>query len=214
MESFSSAAFFAWDEANRKACAGELRGELLQTLTALAMDAGWVRAHLGDARALDGKLRDMLDLLRGSVASTERIAAGLQPLMLEPGGLVPAIEGLAREFERRTGAACELQVDQRVEVEEPWAIGMFRIVQDWLRCMDLEGARRVRIRLALQRGDVALQVQDDRSGADGSCMAQALAVVSERARLLGGTSDLAGVPGLGTQLEVRVPLEPRAASWR
>lgn len=212
MESFTPAAFFAWDEANRTAGAGELRGELLQTLTALAMDAGWVRSHLGDARVVDGKLGEMLELLRGAVVSTERIASGLRPLMLEPGGLVPAVEVLGREFERRTGGACELQLDDRVQAEESWAMGMFRIVQDWLRCLALDEARRVRVRLALRQDEVVLQVQDDRCGAQGGCMAQALAVVSERARLLGGTLDLARVPGLGTQLEARIPREPRPAS--
>jgi signal transduction histidine kinase len=212
MESFTSAAFFAWDEANRKGDAGELRGELLQTLTALAMDAGWARAHLDDARGLDGKLGEMLELLRGAVASTESIAAGLRPLMLEPGGLVPAIECLAREFERRTGVACELQLDHEVQAEEPWAMSVFRIVQDWLRCMDPEGAHRVRIRLVLRQHEVVLQVQDDRAGAQGQCMRQARALVAERARLLGGTLGLTGVPGLGTQLEARIPREPLLAS--
>lgn len=213
MESFSSAAFLAWDEANRQAGAGELRGELLQTLTALAMDAGWVQDHLDDARGLDGKLGEMLELLRSAVASTERIADGLRPLMLEPGGLVPAIEFLAGEFERRTGAACELQLDHRVQAEEPWAMDVFRLVQDWLRCIALEGACRVRIRLALRQREVLLQVQDDGVAGQGSSgRRQALAIVRERTRLLGGTLGLAAVPGLGTQLEARIPCAPRLVS--
>lgn len=213
MESFSPAVFVAWDEANRTASAGDLRGELLQTLTALAMDAGWVRAHLDQGTGLDCKLGEMLELLRGAVVSTERIAAGLRPLMLEADGLVPALQFLAGQFERRTGAACELQLDERVQAEEPCAMGLYRIAQDWLRCIALDGARRVRIRLVPRLGQVVLQVQDDGAAGQGSShRRQALGIVRERARLLGGTLGLSDVPGLGTQLEARIPCGRRLAS--
>lgn len=213
MESFSSEAFFAWDEANRTAGAEDVRGELLQTLTALTMDAGWVRAHLDEGRGLDRKLGEMLELLRGAVVSAGRIAAGLRPLMLEADELLPAIRFLAGEFERHTGATCELQLDERVRAEEPCAMGVYRIAQDWLGCIALEGARRVRIRLAPRLGDVVLQVQDDGAAGQGSGgRRQALSIVRERARLLGGTLGLSGVPGLGAQLEARIPWARRLAS--
>jgi signal transduction histidine kinase len=207
MHSPTPAAFIASDDAHRADAARHLRDDLLQTLTALTMDAAWVRAHLGEGPRLEPRLGEMVHLLRGAVATTERIATGLSPLLPDRYGLAPAIESLADDFAGRTGAQCELALDELLDVDTACALCLFRIVQDWLRCAGADGAQRVRIRLAPRGAEVRLQVQDDARmpSADEGPRALALAIARERARLLHGTVTMKDVSGLGTQLQATLP---------
>src|SRR5688572_31662009 len=97
------------------------------------MDAIWTRDNLGDANAgARAKLDGMLAMLDAAVASTRRIAADLRPLVLDDLGLVPAIEWLVQNFTQRTGVPCRLEADESIELREPYATAVFRIVQESL----------------------------------------------------------------------------------
>lgn len=215
METLPHGMFFAWDESNRAACAGQVRDELLQTLTALAMDAGGLRAKAGADRELERRLADMLALLQEAVTATERFAAQLRPLVADPDGLGPALESLAAEFSRRTGAACELEIDESLELQEDSALGVFRTVQDWVRAASLDGPGPLRIRVALDDHGVLVQVHE--SGGvcldGGTARARALAVLQARARLLGGSVRLVPPGGApAAVLEARLPRSVRPAA--
>ena len=92
-------------ESEKSRVARELHDELAQSLTALKMDANWVRDRLGDtAPAVTARINDMLTLLDATVAANRRIAADLRSLLLDDLGLVPHFLCTTLAREKAAGA--------------------------------------------------------------------------------------------------------------
>lgn len=214
-------------EQEKSRVARELHDELAQSLTALKMDAVWVRQHLAAAGtaspALSAKIEGMLALLDESVAATRRIAADLRPLVLDDLGLAPAIEWLVQSFSQRHGVPCHLDIDESLALGEPHATAVFRIVQESLNNVAKHAHARqawVRVALEAQGGGtpvsgvpvdcIVLQVRDDGVGFDQAAARQpqslGLIGLRERAQLLEGQVRIDSVPGAGTTVEARLPL--------
>ncbi|MEJ7931906.1 PAS domain-containing sensor histidine kinase [Ramlibacter sp. AN1015] len=202
-------------EQEKTRVARELHDELAQSLTALKMDAIWVRDHLGDDPAsVATKLAGMLEMLDASVAATRRISADLRPLVLDDLGLVPAIEWLVQSFTQRHGVPCALDADESLELGEPHATAVFRIVQESLaNAAKHARANQVWVRVAREGREIVLSVRDDgqgfRTDADRKPQSLGLIGLRERAQLLEGTVRIASAPGQGTRIEARIPA-PRA----
>ena len=198
-------------EQEKSRVARELHDELAQSLTALKMDAIWLRDHLGpESEAVTRKLAGMLQMLDASVAATRRIAADLRPLVLDDLGLVPAIEWLAQSFTQRHGVACELDLDESLELEEPYATAVFRIVQEALANVAKHAqARTAWVRVAREGREIVLDVRDDGVGFDTTAgrKPQSLGLIGqrERAQLLEGAMHIDSAPGEGTRVVARIP---------
>lgn len=201
-------------EQEKTRVARELHDELAQSLTALKMDAIWVRDRLGvDPQAAAAKLAGMLEMLDASVAATRRISADLRPLVLDDLGLVPAIEWLVQNFTQRHGVPCELDADESLELGEPHATAVFRIVQESLANVAKHArARQAWVRVAREGRDgreIVLSVRDDGQGfrTDAARKPQSLGLIGlrERATLLEGIVRIESTPGQGTSVEARIP---------
>lgn len=198
-------------EQEKSRIARELHDELAQSLTALKMDTIWLRDNpLADPAVAVAKLNEMLSLLDTSVAATRRIAADLRPLVLDDLGLVPAIEWLAHNFTQRTGVPCVLELDQDIELQEPHATGVFRIVQESLVNVAKHAqASRVRVRVAREDDVMTLSVEDNGRGfrVNDRRKPQSLGLVGlrERAYLMQGTVQVSSEPGQGTRVQARIP---------
>jgi PAS domain S-box-containing protein len=199
-------------EQEKSRIARELHDELAQSLTALKMDTLWVREHFAhDATGAQAKLAAMLAMLDASVASTRRIAADLRPLLLDDLGLAPAIEWLVQNFSQRHGLPCGLDIDEDLDLGEPWATAVFRIVQESLVNVAKHArAGNVNVRVALEDGALALSVQDDGTGfrVDDPRKPQSLGLfgLRERVHQLKGSVTIDSEPGRGTRIEVRLPV--------
>ncbi len=198
-------------EQEKSRIARELHDELAQSLTALKMDTIWLREHVGAANAAaQEKITQMLGVLDASVAAVRRIASDLRPLVLDDLGLVAAVEWLAHAFTQRTGVPCQLQVDESLELQEPFATGVFRIVQESLANV-AKHAHAGKVVLELRaRGDfLLLRVQDDGVGfrplAPRPPQSLGLAGLRERVRLLRGELKVDSSPGAGTRVEALIP---------
>lgn len=202
-------------EEEKARLARELHDELAQSLTALKMDTIWVRDHASSAPAMvTAKLTEMVEMLDRTVAATRRMAADLRPLMLDDLGLVPAIEWLASNFMQRCGVPCTLSVNDELELElpEPYATAVFRIVQESLNNIAKHAAAsHVMVTLDRTLDTVRLRVQDDGCGffSDGARKPQSLGLLGlrERAQLLGGSVVIRSGRGKGTTVEVSIPLD-------
>jgi signal transduction histidine kinase len=153
----------------------------------------------------------MLAMLDASVAATRRIAADLRPLVLDDLGLVPAIEWLVQNFTQRTGVACGLDVDESLELQEPYATAVFRIVQESLVNVGKHAqARQVHVVLDRAPMEMRLAVTDDGVGFDTSAARKpaslGLAGLRERAQLVQGDVTVRSEPGRGTTVEARIPV--------
>jgi PAS domain S-box-containing protein len=198
-------------EQEKSRIARELHDELAQQLTALKMDTIWLQGNLGEREQALAKLDGMLAMLDSSVAATRRIAADLRPLVLDDLGLAAAIEWLAQSFTQRHGIPCALEVDEELELEEPYATAVFRIVQESLTNVAKHArATEARVRVERLGGEMVLSVQDNGVGfrLDGPRKPQSLGLVGlrERALLLKGRVQVASEPGRGTRVEARIPV--------
>jgi signal transduction histidine kinase len=199
-------------EEEKSRVARELHDELAQSLTALKMDAIWLKDHLArDPQEASRKLDAMLGMLDTSVAATRRIAADLRPLILDDLGLIPAVEWLVQNFIQRTGVACVLDADEDMELGEPYATAVFRIVQEALVNVAKHArATQVTIELQLRADAVSLEVRDDGIGFDTTAPRKAgslgLAGLRERAQLAMGRVDIQSRPGEGTRVQAVIPV--------
>jgi PAS domain S-box-containing protein len=199
-------------EQEKSRVARELHDELAQSLTALKMDAIWLRDHLqDDPVAAAEKIATMLAMLDASVASTRRIAADLRPLVLDDLGLGAAIEWLVQNFTQRTAIPCALDVDEDLSLDEPYATAVFRMVQESLANVAKHAqAKRARVTVQRTADAIRLEVQDDGVGFDPSAPRKAgslgLAGLRERAQLARGNVDIDSTPGGGTRVTAVIPV--------
>ena len=206
-------------EQEKSRIARELHDELGQALTALKIDVGWLRDHVGEVPPRVGeKLVSMQRLLDGTVAAARRISSDLRPLMLDDLGLTAAAEWLVQNFGARTGIACELVLGGGdLDLPDPYATAVFRVLQESLTNVAKHArARKVEVTLERAGDDVTLMVRDDGSGfatrdprKPGSF---GLLGLRERADLLGGTLAVESLPGQGTTVELRLPLGAKIAA--
>jgi PAS domain S-box-containing protein len=197
-------------EAEKSRIARELHDELGQALTALKIDVVWMKQNLSAPTAeLASKLTEMQVLVDGTVAATRRISSDLRPLILDDLGLAAAVEWLVQNFSSRTGVACELAMAPDLEIGEPHATGVFRVLQESLTNIAKHAqATQVEVNLDRDEGHVVLHVQDNGRGFDASGPRKegsfGLLGIRERATLLGGEFSIDSEPGRGTRLELRL----------
>jgi PAS domain S-box-containing protein len=199
-------------EQEQRRIARELHDELAQALTGLKMDVAWIKDKLPGQPSVAAKLDAMEELLDGTVAATRRISSALRPLMLDDLGLVPATEWLVQNFTERTGINCRLAADADQEFSDPHATTVFRILQESLTNIAKHAqARNVDVKLAQHNGEIVLDVRDDGTGFSPQNPRKpnsyGLIGMRERAYLLGGQVRVESVPGSGTTIHVRLPID-------
>jgi signal transduction histidine kinase len=139
------------------------------------------------------------------------VSTSLRPAILDDLGLSAAVAWHGRDFEQRTGVACEVDVPaDSGGIAPAVALCLFRIVQEALTNVARHAqARRVRVSLNAAPDAVTLVVADDGRGVTTDELARptSLGVVGmrERAAVVGGEVTITGSPGRGTTLTVRVP---------
>jgi PAS domain S-box-containing protein len=203
-------------EGERKHIAREVHDELGQVLTALRMDISLLHMRFGLlAPALNDKVMDMKVLVDRAIQGVRNVAMNLRPTALDM-GLIPAIEWLCTEFTRHTSIACMFYVDDdEIELDEPRAVVIFRIVQESLTNITRYAhASQVNITLGCRGNELGVEVRDNGQGFDLNAAMQrksfGLLGMRERALALGGHIDIVSAPGQGTVIGVKIPRERRA----
>ncbi len=205
-------------ESEKTRVARELHDELAQSLTALKMDAIWMRDNLPqNGQPLADKINGMLGILDNTVVATRRIAADLRPLLLDDLGLVSATQWLAQNFSQRTGVDCELLANEELELAEPYATAVFRIVQESLANVAKHAkASQVQIRIERTTNSVRITVSDNGQGfapdAPRKHASLGLMGLRERAELLRGRVEITSQLGGGTLVSVNIPVEESGAA--
>ena len=198
-------------EQEQSRIARELHDELAQAMSALKMDIKIIRtgAAPGDVN-LDRRLDRMETQIDGTIAAMRRIAADLRPLALDDLGLIPAIEALTQEFQRRTSIDCELAVgNPDLALPPQHATALFRIVQESLTNVAKHAqASRVEIVISEESDLLSLMVRDNGIGFSTASPRKrqsfGLLGVRERAYMLGGETRIVSAPGKGTEVEIRI----------
>ena len=154
-----------------------------------------------------GELAARLDKAAGgldaALAELREIARGIHPAVLAEGGLGPALAALAQQ--------CPVPVELSVQVPDrlpgPVEIAAYYVVSEALT-NTVKHARATAAEVDVTVGDGVLRVcvrDDGRGGADFG-HGSGLVGLRDRVEALGGRLSLADSPGVGTALEVRIPI--------
>ena len=132
-----------------------------------------------------------------------RISADLRPLMLDDLGLAAAVEWVIQEFTDRSDADCKVVIEGSLDLEDPHATAVFRVLQESLTNIAKHaGATTVNVQITRTAEKVYLRVQDNGIGfsleSPRKRNSHGLLGVRERAYLLGGDSRIVSAPGEGT----------------
>lgn len=198
-------------EQEKARIARELHDELAQSLAVLRMDLVQLGSALRTSHAdAEQNVARMVAGVDASVAATRRIAADLRPLILDDLGLAAAIEWLGEEFTGRTGVACTVRLEGDLDLPEPYATGVFRILQEALVNVAKHArAHRVEVSGVRNATDILFAVVDDGVGFDTGGprkpLSLGLAGLRERVHLLEGKLVVTSRQGHGTRLEVTIP---------
>ena len=197
--------------------ARELHDQLGRCLTTIKMDItlieqiASVQPTAETIGSIPEKTRLMLEAIDETVHVVRKISTELRPGILDDFGLAAAIEWQAKDFQRRSGVLCILNVPQEdLDVSREQATAFFRIFQEILTNVARHSkAGKVWVHLEVRDGMVALEVEDNGVGispeALGRPQALGLLGMRERAAVFGGSVEIAGIPGKGTTVVVCMP---------
>ncbi len=204
-------------EAERARIARELHDDIAQQVALLALDLERLEGFgQGRAPTVQRLVREAVDRAHGIARSVHDLSHELHPAKLGLLGLVPALTGLQREVSQ-PGLTIAFQHDNvPASLPQDVTLCLFRIVQEALQnAAKHSGAREVSVRLSGGTDGLALTIIDDGIGFDvDAAWGRGLGLISmgERLESIGGTLKVRSEPGVGTRLEITVPLHASQAA--
>ncbi|MGI5239576.1 HAMP domain-containing protein [Dactylosporangium sp. CA-139066] len=146
--------------------------------------------------------------LTDTVDDVREISRGVHPAIVTESGLRPALRALAR----RSAVPVHLDVQLDSRLPEPVEVAAYYVVAEALtNAAKYANASLVAVSAAVDDGHLHLSVRDDGVGGAEPEHGSGLLGLTDRVEALGGTLMLDSPPGGGTCLEVRLPLDERAA---
>jgi signal transduction histidine kinase len=209
------------EEVERERIATELHDDTIQAITAALVTIDRVTPALR-ARDLD-RIAEVLPptrtMLADAVERVRRLTFELHPPLLEAHGLPGALTDLIDRAARDAGLETDVVVDvgRYPFVVEDLA---YRIVREAISdARDHEGTTRLEVDIREHRGAVHGRVWDNGSGRAAEqreawprvLVHVSLERLAERVRLAGGDVQIRSVPGRGTLVAFRLPLEDAGA---
>jgi signal transduction histidine kinase len=212
----------AVQEQERRRLARDLHDGLGQNLTVLQHELETLSGSVAAGTDQDARVQRALDLCRTILHDTRQLSRLLRPQILDDLGLGAALNWLLRSLSEPGGFQGELHIDPALPaLGEEVDTMLFRVAQEALNNVARHArARHVAMRLQAREGEVHLWVMDDGIGCDpGQAFARSthgdatgLSAMCERVQLLGGELRLLSSAGEGTQVRVRLPLDPPEAA--
>ncbi len=206
-------------EADRTRISREIHDQLGQLLTGLKFDVNFIKTRVNsdsiDRQSVNDKAVEMMALIDDTIETVRHIAADLRPSLLDELGLVAALEWHAETFQTRTGVPCEvisnIPLTPLTPLDRNATISLFRIAQEALTNVTRHAqATQVYVSLIEEDNGLTLEVQDNGKGIhqNGEFISKSLGLlgIEERARLMGGTVQIASEVGRGTTITVKIPL--------
>ena len=198
-------------EEERTRMSREIHDELAQVLSAVKMEVSLLDSKLNKS---DPPLCDytqmMLKLIDNTIQAGKKLVQDLRPPLLDDLGLPEAIEWQAKEFEKKTGVTCELELDKKnFELDKDRSTTLFRIFQETLTNITRHAnADKLHVKLYGREGAIVLQVKDNGIGITqdqiSNLKSLGLLGMRERALVWGGKVDIRGEPNKGTTVTINL----------
>ena len=204
-------------EAERILLASELHDDLAQRLVVLSMEASaLLKSSPKSPPEHIREIRDLGKKIGGLADRVHRISHQLHPAILKDLGLESALKEECRSFSQRWGVPVQFKaVDVPRSLPGDIALCLFRVAQESLLNIGKHAdAKKVRVRLVRGKADLALFIEDTGDGFDAEHARGkgrlGLISMEERVRLVNGKFKIRSQHGVGTKVEVHVPLPEMA----
>jgi hypothetical protein len=206
-------------EEEKSHLAREIHDELGGVLVGAKMDVAWAIERLrGKDSAIAAKLERALKMLDEGVDLKRRVIEDLRPTLLDNLGLAAAVDWQVRQTCERAGLKCSLNLSE-LEPDFPSEVSivLYRIVQEAVtNVVKYAKAKNVNVELLRTDSGVSVIFEDDGIGlpvgAETNALSHGISGMRQRIRALKGEFRIHGRPGIGTTIEVHVPLSPQTAS--
>jgi PAS domain S-box-containing protein len=202
-------------EEERTHIAREIHDVIGQQLTAMKMDASWIRKKVPADEPVAERLTGMIALIDETIKTVRRISSELRPVMLDDFGLVSALEWQTSEFRKNSGIDAKFVSDfEEEELDKDLATNIFRVYQEALTNIARHsGASQVESVLDFRDDLLELKISDNGVGFDENEVKKkkslGLLGMKERARMFEG--QLVFVPNhpTGTRLILSIPIKKK-----
>src|SRR5882672_3422926 len=176
----------AAQDAERARIARELHDDISQQVALVALELQmFADASTRQEADADVMGLGLIDRVRMLGRSLHDMSHQLHPAKLRLIGLVPAIEGLRREFLRPGITIAFAHDGVPADLPHDFTLALFRVVQEAVRnAVEHSGARTISVRLAGTSRELSLVIADDGSGFDvNAAGTKGLGLISMRERL-------------------------------
>ena len=191
----------------RRRIGHELHDGLCQELTGIALMLGSIATDLRrDILPTHHQLTEMAGLVNAAIEGARAMARGLSPVTIDRGGLLFALDLLVRRARESSG----IDVRLRVRMPENWrfaeasASHLYRIAQEALNnAVKHADARAITVSLQAADARLELSVADNGRGLPvrpGPGSGMGLKIMDYRARMIGGSIEIAARRGGGTRI--------------
>ncbi len=223
---FLSAAIIRAQEEERLRVSRELHDGPAQDVANLMMETSIVE-RMVDMDPDDAKMNLQAHRrhLKECLHSIRQIIFDMRPMSLDELGLVSAVEQLVRQLHDRLMLEVQLSVDgAEIPVAPHVKIGLFRIIQEGLNNIIRHAkTKRASLRLLFTEAAISVLIEDNGCGFnleeipsnsdpekpdDGHF---GLLGMKERAVIIGAQFSVTSLPGQGTKVHLRLPLQPEEA---
>ena len=204
----------ATQESTLRHISRELHDEFGQVLTATGAMLGRAGSHALEGSPLRGELREVCEVVQGSLEKVRTLSQALHPVMLDEMGLESTLDWYIPTVERQTGLALSYEKSgTSFAVDGGVGVHIYRVLQEAVNNVARHaGAQQAWVRLRFLPEALELEVEDHGRGmaAQGGKPGIGLVAMRERAELLGGSLELLKPAQGGTLVRLRVPCEKRS----
>ena len=206
-----------WEQ-KRLALSWDIHDDIGQHLTALKLNLALIGRKCDSNCELTiqlGSISEVLDIL---IKKVQNISADLRPPLLDNLGLVPAMEWQVQEFQRLNEIECFLRLDEEATCcDEQIGTSIIRILQESLANISRHAkASTVFVSFQKMRDHFILEVRDNGIGVTPGQLdaSDSFGVMGmhERARLCHGELFVTGVPGEGTTVTLKIPVNQKGST--
>lgn len=203
-------------EEERQRLSRELHDEAGQALTALKIGLELIQGDLPPgSNGLADSVSEAINLTEMTMEQLRALARDLRPPALDTAGLNPTLQGLCREFARRTQLPIDYTGAELATLSDTINICLYRFLQEALTNVAKHAqAGQVWVKLTHEHHAVCLTVEDNGQGFNQQVRMAAnhskgigLVGMQERLELLNGHLKLESHPGQGTCLKAIIPIE-------
>jgi PAS domain S-box-containing protein len=203
-------------EAGNKELARELHDDLNQKLAALGMEVSTLlQPSANPGESLPERVRALSSRIDVLATDVHALSRRLHPAILDELGLEAALKEECVAFSTQTAVPCKVESRSvPTPLPEDVSLCLYRVAQESLRNIAKHAeAAKVRVMLSGRKDGVTLRVEDTGDGFNLNEVkgkgGLGLISMEERVRLINGQFIIQSQPGIGTTVEVFVPLGSR-----